>query len=113
MSRASCFSSPPLLGFDEIERLLDRVSKIAEGYPPYNVERIAADTDSPARLRTTLAVAGFGPDEIELSVEDQELLALGRQPRMPAAIACIWALRRANSSAPSSRLRDASQRRRS
>ena len=79
MSRTSSFSSPLLLGFDEIERLLDRVSKTAEGYPPYNVERVAADTDSIARLRITLAIAGFGPDDIEISVEENELVVRGRQ----------------------------------
>jgi HSP20 family molecular chaperone IbpA len=67
------------LGFDEIERLLDRVSRTAEGYPPYNVERMAAGADHPARLRITLAVAGFGPENIEVSVEQKELVVRGRQ----------------------------------
>ena len=44
MSRFPGFSSPFLLGFDEIERVLDRVSKAAsDGYPPYNIERISGD----------------------------------------------------------------------
>ena len=58
MSRVSSLSSPFLLGFDEIERLLDRVSKGADGYPPYNIERLARDAENPERLRITLAVAG-------------------------------------------------------
>jgi hypothetical protein len=43
MSRVPSLSSPFLLGFDEIERVLDRVSKAADGYPPYNIERILRD----------------------------------------------------------------------
>ena len=78
MSRTPPFSSPLLLGFEEIERLLDRVSKSADGYPPYNIERIR-DADGSARLRITLAVAGFGKDDIEVTVEENELTVQGRQ----------------------------------
>jgi HSP20 family molecular chaperone IbpA len=67
------------LGFDEIERLLDRVSKTADGYPPYNIERIAAGAESAIRLRITLAVAGFGENDIEVTVEENELTVSGRQ----------------------------------
>src|SRR5215468_6720244 len=59
MSRVPSLSSPFLLGFDEIERALDRVTKASDGYPPYNIERLAQDADSPERLRITLAVAGI------------------------------------------------------
>lgn len=79
MSRTTFFSSPLLLGFDDLERLLDRVSKSADGYPPYNIERIPAKADTPARLRITLAVAGFGEDDIEITVEENELSVSGRQ----------------------------------
>ncbi len=79
MSRTTFFSSPLLLGFDDLERLLDRVSKTADGYPPYNIERIPAKADTPARLRITLAVAGFGEDDIEITVEENELSVSGRQ----------------------------------
>ncbi|MDQ3559052.1 MAG: Hsp20 family protein [Pseudomonadota bacterium] len=79
MTRATPFSSPLLLGFDEIERLLDRVSKTADGYPPYNIERIAAGAESAIRLRITLAVAGFGENDIEVTVEEDELTVSGRQ----------------------------------
>ena len=43
MSRVPSLSSPFLIGFDQIERALDRVAKAADGYPPYNIERLAAD----------------------------------------------------------------------
>ncbi|MGB8974890.1 MAG: hypothetical protein WCC62_20375, partial [Pseudomonas capeferrum] len=59
MSRIPSLSSPFLLGFEEVERALDRVAKAADGYPPYNIERIARAGDMPERLRITLAVAGF------------------------------------------------------
>ena len=59
MSRVPSLSSPFLLGFDEIERMLDRVTKGADGYPPYNIERLARDGEQPERLRITLAVAGL------------------------------------------------------
>jgi HSP20 family molecular chaperone IbpA len=68
-----------MLGFDDIERLLERVSKTADGYPPYNIERIASEGYEPALLRITLAVAGFGDNEIEVTVEDNELTVSGRQ----------------------------------
>ena len=48
MSRVPSLSSPFLLGFDEIERALDRVAKAADGYPPYNIERIAREGASPS-----------------------------------------------------------------
>jgi HSP20 family molecular chaperone IbpA len=79
MSRIPSLSSPFLLGFDEIERALDRVVKSADGYPPYNIERLARDESRPERLRITLAVAGFTPDQLEVSVEDKELVIRGRQ----------------------------------
>ena len=50
MSRVPSLSSPFLLGFDEIERALDRVSKSADGYPPYNIERLPAEPGAPAYL---------------------------------------------------------------
>ena len=79
MTRNPAFSSPFLLGFEEIERLLDRVSRNADGYPPYNIERIAVNGTKPAHLVITLAVAGFDPNEIEVTVEDNELTVSGRQ----------------------------------
>jgi HSP20 family molecular chaperone IbpA len=79
MTRVPAFSSPLLLGFEEIERLLDRVSKTADGYPPYNIERIAADGEAPACIKITLAVAGFDHNDIEVTVEENELTVSGQQ----------------------------------
>ncbi|MBV9752265.1 MAG: Hsp20 family protein, partial [Hyphomicrobiales bacterium] len=71
---------PFMLGFDEIERALDRVAKAAgDGYPPYNIERISASEVGPEKLRITLAVAGFARDDIEIVVENKQLLIRGRQ----------------------------------
>jgi HSP20 family molecular chaperone IbpA len=79
MSRIPSLSSPFLLGFEEIERALDRVAKAADGYPPYNIERLARAGDQPERLRITLAVAGFSRDELEITVEENELRIRGQQ----------------------------------
>src|SRR5580658_3326269 len=79
MSRVSSLSSPFLLGFDEIERVLDRVAKAADGYPPYNIERIARDAAGPERLRITLAVAGFTRDQLDVTLEESQLVIRGRQ----------------------------------
>jgi HSP20 family molecular chaperone IbpA len=79
MSRVPSLSSPFLIGFDQIERALDRVAKAADGYPPYNIERLARDDQNPERLRITLAVAGFTLDQLEVAVEEKELVIRGRQ----------------------------------
>ena len=79
MSRVPSLSSPFLLGFDEIERALDRVTKAADGYPPYNIERIARENSDPERLRITLAVAGFTREQLDVSVEESQLVIRGRQ----------------------------------
>ena len=75
MTRVSVFSSPLLLGFDHIERVLDRVNKTAaEGYPPYNIEQTAEH-----KLRITLAVAGFCDEDLSVNVEDNQLVIRGKQ----------------------------------
>ena len=79
MSRVPSLSSPFLIGFDQIERALDRVAKAADGYPPYNIERLARDDHNPERLRITLAVAGFTLDQLEVALEEKELVIRGRQ----------------------------------
>jgi len=79
MSRVPSLSSPFLLGFDEIERALERVSKTADGYPPYNIERLASEDCRPERLRITLAVAGFTRDQLDVTVEESQLVIRGRQ----------------------------------
>lgn len=69
------FNSPFLLGFDHLEKLLERSAKSAgDGYPPYNIEEIGPD-----RLRITLAVAGFGESDLSVTVEDNQLIIRGRQ----------------------------------
>ena len=79
MSRMTPLSSPFLLGFDEIERALDRISKGADGYPPYNIERLSRDETGPERLRITLAVAGFTRDQLDVTTEEKQLVIRGRQ----------------------------------
>ena len=80
MSRMPTLSSPFMLGFDEIERALDRVAKAAnDGYPPYNIERIARGDTDPERLRITLAVAGFTRDQLDITLEENQLMIRGRQ----------------------------------
>jgi HSP20 family molecular chaperone IbpA len=79
MSRVPSLSSPFLIGFDEIERALDRVAKAADGYPPYNIERLPKDGNNPERMRITLAVAGFTLDQLDVSSDEKELVIRGRQ----------------------------------
>jgi HSP20 family molecular chaperone IbpA len=79
MSRVPSLSSPLLLGFDEIERALDRAAKVGDGYPPYNIERIARENGDPERLRITLAVAGFTREQLDVTVEENQLVIRGRQ----------------------------------
>ncbi len=75
----SLLSNPLLLGFDEIERLIDRASKGGDGYPPYNIERIAQSEGRSDLLRITLAVAGFSRDQLEIALEDKQLTVRGKQ----------------------------------
>lgn len=77
MTRITSFSSPLLLGFDAIEKSLERVAKGSDGYPPYNIERIV-DADG-IKLRITLAVAGFALDDLEITTENNQLVIRGRQ----------------------------------
>ena len=80
MTRPTGLSSPLLLGFDDIERALDRVSRTAtDGYPPYNIERITGQDGETPTIRIVLAVAGFRREDIEISVDDSELCISGRQ----------------------------------
>ncbi|UYN95114.1 MAG: Hsp20 family protein [Enhydrobacter sp.] len=74
MSRVSMFNSPLLLGFDQLERTLDRLTKGAEGYPPYNIERIGENG-----LRITLAVAGFTLDDLMIELIENQLTVRGKQ----------------------------------
>ena len=75
MARNTYFDSPFLLGFEPLERLLERTVKSAgDSYPPYNIEE-AED----GGIIITLAVAGFAKDEIAITVEDRQLVIRGRQ----------------------------------
>ena len=75
MNRSLIFDSPFLLGFEHTRSLIERAAKAAaESYPPYNVE----DRGEGA-LRITLAVAGFSPDQLNVTVEDRQLVVSGRR----------------------------------
>ncbi len=75
MTRVSLFNSPLLLGFEQFEQALDRISKTAsDGYPPYNVEQV-----DDHRLRITLAVAGFASEDLEVQIQDSQLVIRGKQ----------------------------------
>ena len=80
MTRVPTLNSPFLLGFDDIERALDRVARAgSDGYPPYNIERLPRSETRPEILRITLAVAGFTQDQLEVTLEERQLLIRGRQ----------------------------------
>ena len=69
----SVFNSPFLLGFDQFERTIDRISKLSsDSYPPYNIEQI-----SPNSLRITVAVAGFNKKDLDISLEGNQLQIRG------------------------------------
>lgn len=75
MTRVSLFSSPLLLGFDHVERMIERATKAgSEGYPPYNIEQTGEDG-----LRITLAIAGFTAADLAITIEDNQLVIRGRQ----------------------------------
>ncbi len=75
MSRISLFNSPFLLGFDQVERTLDRLAKSGgDGYPPYNIEEVGNDG-----IRITIAVAGFTADDLSVMLENHQLLIRGKR----------------------------------
>ncbi|RVV99138.1 Hsp20 family protein [Mesobaculum littorinae] len=75
MTKMALGSHPFLLGFEQLERLVERTAKSdAGGYPPYNIEQT-----SETAYRITLAVAGFGDDDLSITVEDRQLVVRGRQ----------------------------------
>lgn len=79
MSRMTPFSSPLLLGFDTMEKTLERLAKSGDSYPPYNIERIRDAEERSERLRITLAVAGFAESDLDVTVEENQLIVRGRQ----------------------------------
>ena len=82
MTRVSPFSSPLLLGFDRLEEVVDRLTRSStEGYPPYNVVHVGDE-----RLRISLAVAGFDEDDLDVTVERNELHIRGRQAEENGAV---------------------------
>lgn len=78
MTRMTTFSSPLLLGFDAMEKTLERIAKTGDGYPPYNVERVGS-SEKGDHLRIILAVAGFSESELDVAMEDNQLVIRGRQ----------------------------------
>ncbi len=74
MTKMTLASYPHLLGFEQLERLLERTSKNSDGYPPFNIEQT-----SDYSYRITLAVAGFSEGDLSITVEDRQLVIRGRQ----------------------------------
>ena len=75
MTKLTLGSYPHMLGFEQLERLLERSAKSGnEGYPPYNIEQTSQQS-----YRITLAVAGFGEGDLAITVEDRQLVIRGRQ----------------------------------
>ncbi|WP_281983598.1 Hsp20 family protein [Thalassorhabdomicrobium marinisediminis] len=75
MTKLTLGTHPFLLGFEELERLVERTAKSGnEGYPPYNIEQTSGTS-----YRITLAVAGFAEDDLSITVEDNQLVIRGRQ----------------------------------
>ena len=74
MTKLTLGTHPFLLGFDQLERLVERTAKTENGYPPYNIEHVSENA-----FRITLAVAGFADEDISITVEDRQLVVRGRQ----------------------------------
>ena len=75
MSRISFGSHPFLLGFEQLDQLVERTAKAgSDGYPPYNIEQRGEDA-----YRITLAVAGFAEDDLSITLEDGHLVVRGKQ----------------------------------
>ncbi len=74
MTKLTLGAYPHMLGFEQLERLLERTAKSSEGYPPFNIEQTSEHS-----YRITLAVAGFGEDDLAITVEDRQLVIRGRQ----------------------------------
>jgi len=82
MERLSLFNSPLFLGFDHFERLVDTLAKGQEdSYPPYNIEQVGE-----CGFRITLALAGFRKENVNISLEDNQLTIRGRQEPDPNAV---------------------------
>lgn len=78
MSKLTLGTHPFLLGFDQLERLVERTAKTENGYPPYNIEQVSDNA-----FRITLAVAGFADEDLSITVEDRQLVVRGKQADEP------------------------------
>ena len=74
MSKLTLGTHPFLLGFDQLERMVERTAKTENGYPPYNIEQVSENA-----FRITLAVAGFADEDLSITVEDRQLVVRGKQ----------------------------------
>lgn len=74
MTKMTLGTHPFLLGFDQLERLVERTAKSENGYPPYNIEQVQDNA-----FRITLAVAGFREDDLSITVENRQLVVRGKQ----------------------------------
>ncbi len=75
MSKMTLSTHPFLLGFDQLERMMERTKKSdLGGYPPFNIEQTSENS-----FRITLAVAGFAEEDLSITVEDRQLVIRGRQ----------------------------------
>ena len=75
MTKLTFAAHPFLLGFEQLERLVERTAKSGnEGYPPFNIEQCGETA-----YRITLAVAGFRDEDLSITVEDRQLVIRGRQ----------------------------------
>jgi HSP20 family molecular chaperone IbpA len=82
MSRLSLTNNPLLLGFDQVDRLLEHIAKQpGDSYPPFNIEQAGE-----SGFRISLAVAGFAPDDLGVQVESNQLVIRGRQPEQPERV---------------------------
>ncbi|OWJ80019.1 Hsp20 family protein [Haematobacter genomosp. 1] len=80
MTKLTFAAHPYLLGFDQLERLVERTAKNGnDGYPPYNIEQSGENA-----YRITLAVAGFRDEDLSITLEDRQLVIRGRQADEPA-----------------------------
>ena len=73
MTKPTFGTHPFLLGFDGLERLVERTARASDGFPPYNIEQVGEDG-----FRVTLAVAGFGESDLSITLEDRQLMVRGR-----------------------------------
>ena len=77
MTKLTLGATPFLLGFEQLERMVEQAAKSGDGYPPFNIEQV-----SDRAYRITLAVAGFSEDDLSITIEDCKLVVRGRQPKL-------------------------------